>query len=174
MAPAETPRVEQPVADPAVLDFSARWLELPESVDLQAGKIDGPRSSYAAEQAAPVYQPPMASSTWFVAADVKDVVPRAGLANFASVFLASALGIIGAILVNRLLKLTRWCYQTLGWPRPRTSELGDRPQEGLVELKEILRRVDEAVQWPRSFTSSSGEVAKMLADRRVPRLVDRI
>jgi len=162
--PAETPRLEPTIADRAATDFTGRWLDLPEAVDLQAGEIDQ-HNSYAAEQTAPVTKEPIASPIWFVAADAKDVAPQrsAGLANFGSVFLVSALGIM---LFDRVLKLTRRWYDFGVWPMLARSDQADGPEKDPVELKHILRRVDNALQSPRSFAPSGRQVTEMLSDRR--------
>src|SRR5262249_4952100 len=109
--PLEPPSLKSSVGEPAATDFTARWLDLPKSVDLNMPEFATPRSNYANEHLA-VDSKEQMPSTWFavqVTSDSPDHTST-GMAKFGSIFLAGALGMLlygGALKLTRLLHSSR-------------------------------------------------------------------
>ena len=141
-------------------NFTARWSDLPKSVDLDQHESTT-RDNYAPEPAASEFTKPVAS-TWFVAADSRRELPHksASTVYFWSIFLAGTLSIT---LFGGMLKLTRWLYNSIAWSRWTPNELADGP-DNPSELVRALRRVDETFNAPLSFSPSAG-VTELLAEQ---------
>ena len=155
---AETTAQEPSVRGRAATDFTARWFDLPKSVDLDAREFAVPRQTDAAGHTAPDSDEQI-PSTWFVAADtgggLRDNPARTP--KFGSIFLAGALGIL---LFGGVFRLTS------AWrDHPRTpNDLAYEPEMSLAELMRVLRRADEALEL------AQGRVTEILTDRRTSNL----
>jgi hypothetical protein len=137
--------------------FTARWSDLPKSVDLDQHESTT-RDNYASELVASDSTKPV-ESTGFAAADSKRELPHksARVIYFWSVFLA---GMLSMILFGGVLKLTRWLYgSVVSWWTPN-----DYAETNPSELVRALRRVDEAFNGPQSF-SPSVAVTDVLAEQ---------
>ena len=135
-----------PSVDERAMDFTARWIDLPKSVDLDEREF---AQSYATEDTTPDFEQPTVS-TWFVAsAPNRESLPRSASAiNFWSIFFAGALSII---IFGAVLKLTRRLYNSA--PSIWTpNELADCPETNLGELMLALRRIDELHKSPISLS----------------------
>lgn len=161
LATAETASIDAPAPSVSerTANFTARWSDLPKSVDLD--QHESPRDNYAPEPAASDFTKPVAS-TRFVAADSKRELPHksASTVYFWSIFLAATLIMI---LFPGMLKLTRWLYNSVASSRGTPNELGDGP-DNPSELVRALRRVDETFNAPLSFSPSAG-VTELLAEQ---------
>jgi len=153
--PDEPPFFEPPIGKPAVTDFGERWFDLPKSVDLTAGEFATPRNDYADERMPtdPAVQLP---PVWFVAQDPSGELRynSAGAANFGSILLAGA---IGMLAYGGALKLTRLLHSS-GMRRRLTS--GQLPYDPVLGLRELLRglRWAEGRDSPRSFAPLSRQL----------------
>jgi hypothetical protein len=132
---------EPPAGAPAAAHFTARWLDLPASVDLGAVDFARPRSDYAVEHASADSEEP-GLSTSFVAADPVDESPHKSIhaANLVSISVAGA---ISMVLFGGALKRMR--CRILAKPRLK-SQLDDGSEISLSELMQALRRVDETLK----------------------------
>ena len=163
LATAEAASIDAPAPSVSkrTANFTARWSDLPKSVDLDQRKST-PRDNYdAPEPAASEFTKPVAS-TWLVAANLKRELPHksASTVYFWSIFLAGTLSIA---LFGGMLKLTRWLYNSIAWSRWTPNELADGP-DNPSELVRALRQVDETFNAPLSFSPSAG-VTELLAEQ---------
>jgi hypothetical protein len=141
---AEIPPVKPSVGERRATDFVGRWLDLPNSVDLDARKPATPPDNYTDAHISSDSRKNMPSS-WFVTADTSSGLRRSpDMANFGSIFLVGALG---ALLFGGTLKLTRKPH---AWPALAPKERIYELAIGLGELTRALRRIDETVDSPRS------------------------
>jgi hypothetical protein len=111
-ASAEAPLPEPPVRQHRAIDFSARWQELPKSLDLDAHDVTPPSNDYAGEGGATIAVAQMPSSP-FAVADQGGIRDQSnGLrqhsksgTGFGSILLACGLGILFLFLCREALKL---------------------------------------------------------------------
>jgi hypothetical protein len=160
---------EPPVGAPSAAHFSARWLDLPESMDLGADDFARPRSDDAVEHASPHSEGPILS-TQFVAADTISQLPHKSnnAVKFAFVFIAGALSIV---IFRGLLKLTRVLASALTRPRLK-SELDDGSVITLSELMRVLRRVDATLETTETRRYSPLTPREHVADERASKRDD--
>jgi hypothetical protein len=146
-----------PIDEPAA-NFTARWSDLPKSVDLDLYESTT-RNKYVSEPATSDSTKPMAS-TGFVVADSKQALPHksARAVYFWSIFLA---GILSTLLFGGILKLTGWLCSSVARSRWTPN---DYAETNPSELVRALRRVDESFNTPRSF-SPSGAVTDVPANQ---------
>ena len=139
------------------MDFTARWLDLPKSVDLNMSEFATPRNNYADEHAESDLQKGM-PSTWFAARASSDTLdhPSTGMPKFGSIFLA---GVLGVVLYSGAL-LTRLLYSSGIRRRPTSDQLPYDPDPvlGLRELLRDLRRADQERDSLRPFAQSPREL----------------
>jgi hypothetical protein len=109
---AEATLPEQPVHEHAAIDFSARWRELPKSLDLDAHDVTPPSNDYAGEGGATIAVAQMPTSPFSVADQDGARDQTSGLRqrskngpSFGSILLACALGILFLFLCREALKL---------------------------------------------------------------------
>jgi hypothetical protein len=139
--------LESTVAKSTATNFVGRWLDLPNSVDLNAGKPVTPRNNYT-EADTSSDSGKQVPSSWFVAAGTSGGLRQsAGTANFGSIFLVGALG---ALLFVGALRLTGKVHV---WPALTANEPPHDPAIRLGELMGALRRVDETVDSTGSSNS---------------------
>ena len=116
-----TPSVDEPTAN-----FTARFSDLPKSVDLDQDKSTT-RDNDASEPAASDSTKPVAS-TWFVSAGSKREMPQksASAVYFWSIFIA---GTLSTLLFGGMIKLTRWLYGSVArsrWTPKHYTETNQR------------------------------------------------
>ena len=111
IASAEAPLPEPAVHEHRAIDFSARWQELPKSLDLDAHDVTPPSSDYAGEGGATIAVAQMPSAP-FTVADQDATRRSASLRQrsksgigFGSIVLACGLGILFLFLCREALKL---------------------------------------------------------------------
>jgi hypothetical protein len=111
-ASAEAPIPEPPVHQHSAIDFSARWQELPKSLDLEARDVTPPSNDYAGEGGATIAVAQMPSSP-FAIADQDSIRDQTSALRqrskngigFGSILLACGLGILFLFLCREALKL---------------------------------------------------------------------
>jgi hypothetical protein len=153
--PLEAPSFESFVHEPAAMDFTARWLDLPKSVDLNMSEFATPRNNYADEHAESDLQNGM-RSTWFAARATSDTLDHTstGMPKFGSIFLA---GVLGVVLYGGAL-LTRLLHSSGSRRRPTSDQLPYDPVLGLRELLRDLRRADQGRDSLRPFAQLPREL----------------
>jgi hypothetical protein len=151
MVPAEVLDREPTLSEPVAGDFTARWLDLPKSVDQR----EFPRTSYAAEledRIGPI------ASTILVASDRRERSRHSASAvNFGAIFLGGALSMI---FFGGVLKAFRWFYDSAARIRLTPSEVSDCVDVNSSDLIRALRRVDEFFKSPQSASARSDQQAK--------------
>jgi hypothetical protein len=143
---------ESSVGEPAATGFTARWLDLPKSVDLNMPEFATPRNNYADEHVAPDLQKEM-PSTWFATRATSDSLDHTStvVAKFGTIFLAGALGML---LYGGALKFVH----SSSARRLTPSKLAYDPVLGLRELLRDLRRSEDKLDSPRSFAPLSRQI----------------
>jgi hypothetical protein len=161
---------EPPVGVPSAAHFTARWLDLPASVDLGAHDFAPPRRDYAIEQVSP-HSEELMLSTRLVAPDTISQLPHTSTnaVKFGSVFIAGA---ISVILFGTLLKLSRMLSSSLRGPRLKI-EVEDSSEISLSELMRALRRVDETLKAAETRHYSPLKPRELVADKRAKRRSSR-
>jgi hypothetical protein len=109
---AEAPLPEPPVHGHGAINFSARWQELPKSLDLDAHDVTPPSNDYAGEGGATIAVAQMPSAPFAVAdrdrirdqSSASQQRSKSGL-GFGSILLACGLGILFLFLCREALKL---------------------------------------------------------------------
>jgi len=146
--------------------FTARWPDLPASVDLGASDLAPPASDYDSEHALPHSEEPV-SSTQVVPPETISQLPHksTNAPMFGSVFIGGA---ISVILFGGLLKLTRVLSSFLARPRLE-SELEYGYEMSLSELMQALRRVDETFEAAETRPYSPRKPRELFADERAPK-----
>jgi len=166
---------------PAV-DFVARWVDLPRSVDLNAHELVAENNGYAAEHGVENRQEQLPPAWANVSAANGDVRQNAGTqTNFGSISLAGAVVLALLLMSEALVRLAR----TSGWRllrfdrradshrRNERSELAvdatrhgpisriatevepmSRTQTGVNELRRLLQRAGTGLRPPQSFAPS--------------------
>ena len=150
--PLEAPFFESSVDERAVMDFTARWLDLPKSVDLNMPEFATPRNNYTDEHVAPDLQKEM-PSTWFATRTTSDSLDHTStvVAKFGTIFLAGALAML---LYGGALKFVH----SSSARRLTPSKLAYDPVLGLRELLRDLRRSEDKLNSPRSFAPLSRQI----------------
>lgn len=146
-----------PIDEPTA-NFTARWSDLPKSVDLDHHESTT-RNNYVSEPATLDSTKPVAS-TGFVVADSKQALPHksARAVYFWSIFFA---GTLSTLLFGGILKLTGWLCSYVARSRWTPN---DYAETNPSELVRALRRVDESFNTPRSF-SPSGAITDVPANQ---------
>ncbi|MFY9837466.1 MAG: hypothetical protein WAK55_13555 [Xanthobacteraceae bacterium] len=111
-ASAEAPLPEPSVRQHRAIDFSARWQEMPKSLDLDAHDVTPPSNDYAGEGGATIAVAQMPSSPFVIADQDGTREQSNGLrqrskpgTGFGSILLACGLGILFLFLCREALKL---------------------------------------------------------------------
>jgi hypothetical protein len=171
---------EQP-EQPSV-DFAARWVDLPRSVDLNAHELVAESNGYAAEHGVENSQEQLPPAWANVPAANGDVRQNAGTqTNFGSISLAGAVVLALLLMSEALVRFAR----TSGWrllrlnqravshrrtehPEPALDAAGHGPiwqgavdvepmsrtQTGVSELQRLLQRAGTGLRPPQSFAPS--------------------
>jgi hypothetical protein len=188
----ETPFVASPLPDNAATDFAARWRDLPQSVDLDARELATDSNPHSAEHVVAEAEEQIPSTPYIVPGVDNGVKPNsAGGAGLWSILLAWVLAMASLVLLRNVLKLTRILsresknrrriragFET-GASRSVSGEwhhaAGSRPlapadpayspETRRDELVHLLRRVDAALDSPRSFAPSGVQITKSPTDR---------
>jgi hypothetical protein len=140
-ASVEDPLPEPPVSGHGAIDFSARWQDLPRSLDLDAHDVTPPSNDYAGEGGATIAVAHVPSGPFTVADQAgtrnRDSALRQRSKNelgFGSILLACGLGILFLFLCREALKLVRMLqfeathrHARAGFPAafPMPDETGD-------------------------------------------------
>ena len=134
---------DPPIGAPAAAHFTARWPDLPESVDSRAYDFAPPQRGDAADHGSS-HSEQLTLSTPFVAPDTVGQLPHKSRndVRFGLIFVAGALSVI---LCGGLLKLSRVLSSFLTKPRLK-RELADSSETSLSELMRAMRRVDESLK----------------------------
>jgi hypothetical protein len=146
---AEAPLPEQPVHQHAAIDFSARWQEIPKSLDLDARDVTPPSNDYAGEGGATVAVAQMPSSPFAItnqdgARDQSGGGLRQRSKNepgFGSILLACSLGILFLFLCREALKLI-----------------------GMLRLEAKRRQACAAFPAALALTDETGDLAEVTPD----------
>jgi hypothetical protein len=198
-ATARAADIEASLREPSVdehtaIDFAARWLELPKSLDLDVRDFAPLSNGYAGEHGATNAQ----EQPSFTIRSEDNELRQSSKAksNFGSILLASVLGIVLLLLCREAFKLAGMLYleakrrraradfpeakgsgSVVGarhnnwrnnavWPAPRSANSAGNAEISLGELMRALRRVDAVPYAPRSFASSGAQTTKSPKDRR--------
>jgi hypothetical protein len=146
--PAEVLDREPTLSEPVAVDFTARWLDLPKSVDFDQREFPASRASYVAELEDRIE--PIAS-TGLVTSDRRERSRHSRSAvNFGSIFLGGALSMI---FFGGVLKAVRWFYDSAAWIRLIPSEVSNCADINSSDLIQALRRVDEFFKSPQSASA---------------------
>src|SRR5215472_3315867 len=161
-APPPVTSIEQPdyeqsatTTEQSSADFTARWVDLPRSVDLNARELVAGGNGYGVEQGAEHQQEQLPAALANVSA-INEEAPKNAEAktNFGSISLAGAIG-------WRLLRVrprAEWPLESpqQGTVEPRAAEADavSRTQAGVSELQRLLQRADTGLRPPQSFAPS--------------------
>ena len=207
--PAQTATTEASLLEPAILepairgraavDFAARWLELPKSLDLDARAAPPPSNGYARESDAGEHQRTDAEAQMsppsLVVRDRSAESGRRSEPSFGSILLAFALGTVLLLLCREAFRLAgmlhlevkrrraRAAFVVPGdsgpvvggwrdnavWRTPRPAGSDGRDEAGLTELRHVLQRADAVSYSPRSFAPSGYQMTKIPTVRRILR-----
>ncbi len=179
---APTSRYErsQTVAEPPAVDFTARWVDLPKSVDLNTREVVAESNGYAAERDAENAQeqlPPTWTSASAVSGEVRQ--SAATKTNFGSISLAGAVILALLLMSEALVRFARTSGWSLlrfhlrtgpdrrtehfesvvnapeaVWPTTTRVEPAPRTQTGANELRRLLQRAGTGLRPPQSFAPS--------------------
>ena len=179
-APPPVTSIEQPdyeqsatTTEPSSADFTARWVDLPRSVDLNARDLIAGGNGYAVEQRAEHQQEQLPAALANVSA-INEEAPKNAEAktNFGSISLAGAVILTLVLMSEALIRFAR----TIGWrllrvrpraewhlespqqgtvePRAAEADAVSRTQAGVSELQRLLQRADTGLRPPQSFAPS--------------------
>jgi hypothetical protein len=181
----ELPAPEASAGEHPGLEFSARWVDLPRSINLNTREFTAGSNGYAAEPAAANAEEQLPPSLSIISAEDgaarpdSTTEPKVGLIS-----LAGAAVLVLLLLSEGLVRLVRTSAAT-AWrqsmrarlrvsggsrlagaaPRPpgrRVAPSGDAPRlaTGLRELRHVLRRADAGLRPSRSFAPSQSIIRK--------------
>jgi hypothetical protein len=180
-------------AHPPAVDFGARWVDLPRSVDLNAHEFVAESNGYAAEHAVDKRQGQLPPAWTNVSAANPDMQPNAGSqTNFGSISLAGAV-VLALILISEALvrfarasawHLLRFKLRADSRRSPVHSEPAgeaaqhdpishlaaeaepiSRTETGVSELRRLLQRAGTGLRPPQSFAPSGSVHRHEPADR---------
>jgi hypothetical protein len=178
--PSETPALEASPGEHPGLEFSARWIDLPRSIDLNTRALTAGSNGYAAEPTAANAEEQLPPRLSIVSGEDGAVGPDSTTEQkFGSISLAgSALLLVLLLLSEGIVRLARtsaakaW-HQSIRarlskidgstlvsapsrHPDRRVAPSGDarRLGTGLHELRRVLRRADAGLRPSRSFAPS--------------------
>lgn len=155
-------RSEPAIGTPSEAHFTARWPDLPASIDLGASDFAQP-SDYSGEHALPYSEQPMLSTQVVLPGTIGRLphAPANGI-KFGSVFIAGAMSVI---LFGGLLKLIGVLSSALG-RRSLKSKLDDGSEINLSELMWALRRVDYTLKRAETRSYSPPKPRELVAHER--------
>jgi hypothetical protein len=206
-APAErtaTPRTgsETLVPDASVgeypgLDFAARWIDLPKSIDLNTRERVAGSTGYAPEREATTAEQLPSSFSIVSGEDDAARLSSTDGPKLGSISLTGAAVLVLLLLSEGLVRLVRMSAAK-AWRRPirarlhgiggsslaraasgqpgrRAAPSGDarRPETGLSELRRVLRRADAGLRPSRSFAPSPSIINHVRAKSAFQRLKTR-
>jgi len=182
--PSETPVSEASAGEHPALEFSARWIDLPRSMDLNTRERMAGSNGYAAEPAAANAEEQLPPRLSIVSGEDGAVGPDSTAEpKFGSISLAGSALLILLLLSEGIVRLVR--MSAMAWRqsiRARLRESGgsrlataasrhpgrwvapsgdaSRPETGLSELRHVLRRADAGLRPSRSFAPSQSIIRK--------------
>jgi hypothetical protein len=156
--PAETPMLEASAGEHPGLEFSARWIDLPRSIDLNTRERTAGSNGYAAEPAAANAEEQLPPRLSIVSGEDGAAGPDFTTEQkFGSISLAGSALLILLLLSEGIVRL----YARPGrWVAP--SRDARRPETGLSELRHVLRRADAGLRPSRSFAPSQSIIRKQV------------
>jgi len=180
----ETPFLAPSLPENTAIDFGSRWRDLPKSVDLDMREVATGSNRYVAEPVVTEAEEQMPSTRY----NVRGVngwmrQTSAGEADLWSILLAAVLGITLIVLLRDALKLARILHRRAqrryagfeiggsrsasevwhhadGWSARAATDPAYCPETNRDELMRALRRVDAALDSPRSFAPSGVQITK--------------
>jgi hypothetical protein len=167
------------------LEFSARWIDLPKSLDLNTRERMAGSNGYAAEPAAANTAEQLPPRLSIVSGEDGAARPDSTTeSKFGSISLAGSALLVLLLLSEGLVRLVRtsaakaWCQSIRGrlresggsrlasaasrHPGRWVAPSGDarRPETSLSELRHVLRRADAGLRPSRSFAPSQSIIRK--------------
>jgi hypothetical protein len=193
--PSETPVLEASAGEHPGLEFSARWIDLPRSIDLNTRELTAGSNGYAAEPAAANAEEQLPPSLSIVSGEDGAARPDSTTEpKFGSISLAGSAVLVLLLLSEGLVRLVR-TSAAKAWrqsirarlresggsrlaraasrqPDRRAAPSGDarRPETGLRELRCVLRRADAGLRPSRSFAPSQSIINHVRAKSAFQRL----
>jgi hypothetical protein len=178
----ETALPESSAADRPVIDFAARWLDLPTSIDLDRRGPAAAGSAYAPEQGTTNAQRELPPALASVSTVDNEAQPNSThQSHFGSLSLAGA-AVLALLLISEALVRAARSFLRKARPRlrrrlnigasRRAGRLTAKPREarkpepGANELGHILRRADAGVQPARSFAPSGSKTGDRATSAR--------
>lgn len=188
--PSETPTLEASAGEHTGLEFSARWIDLPRSLDLNTRERMAGSNGYAAEPAAANAEEQLPPRLSIVSGEDGAAGPDSTTeSKFGSISLAGSALLVLLLLSEGIVRLVRtsaakaWRQSIRGQSiRARLRESGGsrlataasrhagrwvapsgderRPETGLSELRHVLRRADAGLRPSRSFAPSQSIIRK--------------
>jgi hypothetical protein len=180
----ETPAPEASESEYPGLEFAARWIDLPRSIDLDRRESMAGSNSYATERAAANAAEQLPSSLSIISGE--DGATRSNSTTepkLGSISLAGAAVLILLLLSEGVVRLVRTAAAT-AWRRPIRARLhgiggsslagaasgqpwrpapprdAGKPGTGLSELRRALRRADAGLRPSQSFAPSQSIIRK--------------
>jgi hypothetical protein len=172
-APPETALPEPSATNRPAIDFAARWLDLPTSIDLDGRGPAAAGNAYAPEQGTTNTQRELPSTLTSVSTVDNEAPPNSThQPHFGSLSLAGA-AVLALLLISEALVRAARSFARKARPRllrglnigasrrasRRTAKPREvrKPETGANELGRILRRADAGVQPARSFAPSGSK-----------------
>jgi hypothetical protein len=181
----ETPAPETSVDEHPGLEFAARWIDLPRSIDLNRREPIAGSNGYATEPAAADTAEQLPSSLSIISGEDGARRPNSTTeSKLGSISLAGAAMLVLLLLSEGVVRRIRTSAARM-WRRPIRAHLhgiggsslaraasghpgrrpapprdAGRPETGLSELRHALRRADAGLQASRSFAPSQSIVRK--------------
>jgi hypothetical protein len=191
----ETPAPEASVGEHPGLEFAARWIDLPRSIDLNTRELTAGSNSYATERAAANTAEQLPSSLSIISGEDGTALPNSptepklGFISLAGaavlVLLLLSEGLVGRVRTSAAKAWRRPIRARLresggfssaraasGQPdrRPASPRDTGRPETGLRELRRVLRRADAGLRPSRSFAPSQSIIKHVRAKSAFQRL----
>ena len=189
----ETPVLAPSLPESTAIDFASRWRDLPKSVDLDMREVATGSNRYGAEHVVTESEEQMPSTSYSVPGVDNGVrQDSAGEVDLRSILLAGVLGITLIVLLRDALKLARILHHRAqrrrvhggfeiggsrstsgvwhhadGWSALAPTDPAYSPETSRDELTRVLRRVDAALDSPRSFAPSGVQITKNPTDQRI-------
>jgi hypothetical protein len=191
----ETPAPEASVGEHPGLEFAARWIDLPRSIDLNRRELMAGSNSYATERAAANTAEQLPSSLSIISGEDGTARPNSTTEpKLGFISLAGAAVLVLLLLSEGLVGLVR-TSAAKAWRRPIRARLREsggfslakaasgqpdrrpasprdtgRPETGLRELRRVLRRADAGLRPSRSFAPSQSIIKHVRAKSAFQRL----
>ena len=164
-----------PAHEQPVIDFAARWVELPKALDVKARNVSPPSNGYADERQTIGDQVEMPSGSL----DDRDQNSEQWQTSSTERFLAIGLGLALLLLCAQAYKLGSTLYREAKRRRAgerllkaKAAARTGQPQMSLNEVLRACRQANAAPYAPQSFAPSEHRVAKSAVHRRSSQQAD--